>query len=193
MNWENRNLVNIVTRHNSAPGQQVTVNYNTDEGRILDGTWARGENSGPQEYIENIPDSELMDGDEGDFLITDTEVIKRSKKAGRIEEEGWENIQIEMQSVIPGAYGPDVNDGPVRNRNIIFDGDAMTYIGEHYDDSAEAVNEVTVESMEIAMATAPLRDSGRYVGVTAGGEGLEVDAIYSHDEGKEKMSEPVAF
>lgn len=192
MNWENRNLVNIVTRFNSSPFQEVTANYSTEDGgRNLDGMIARDDASGEQTYIENIPDSEYMDGDEGNFLTTDIENLRMLKESGEMTSDGWEMTQLTMQSIIPGAYGPDVNDGPVRNRNIIFDGDGLNYIGEHYNESPEAVNEVSEESMEIEMASVPVRTEGNYIGVTAGQDGLEIDAVYSQAKGEEKMRDPV--
>lgn len=67
----------------------------------------------------------------------------------------------------------------------------MNYVGEHYDDSAEAVGDVSEEALEIGMSTVPVRSSGRYVGVTAGNDGLEVDGIYAEEEGKAKLREPI--
>ncbi|GGL25419.1 hypothetical protein GCM10009037_06260 [Halarchaeum grantii] len=200
MGWDQDNIINFVTRYNSRPGQEVTVNYSTEdsEGRNLDGTIARDDGSGPQTYIKDIPNSELTDGDEGNFLATDIDgfntLRKNAKENGNtFDEDDWRGIKLSLQSIVPGINGPTINDDgqSVADRNIIFDGDAMNYIGEAYDESAEAVNELSEEALEIDMATVPIRTSERYVGVTAGEDGLEVDSVYSQEEGEKKMREPV--
>jgi|GEM_PF-7103581 len=195
MGWNQENIVNIVTRYNSQPMEQVTANYSTEDGgRNLDGTIARDSASGPQKYIEDIPDSELMDGDVGNFLTTDMENLRKLVDEGEMTPNGWETTQITMQSIVPGIKGPSEHDNRSledADRNLLFDGDALTYIGEHYRDSAEAVNEVSGEALEIGMSTVPIRTSGRYVGVTAEEDGLEVDAVYSQEEAEEKLREPV--
>lgn len=190
MGWDQDNIVNIVTRYNSAPMEQITVNYSTgDGGRHLDGTIASDSISGEETYIENIPDSGLMDGNQGNLLVTDME--SNREVSDGFSEEDWRGLQLSMQSVVPGLKGPSNFDERVRDRNIIFDGDAMNYVGEHYDDSAEAVGDVSEEALEIGMSTVPVRSSGRYVGVTAGNDGLEVDGIYAEEEGKAKLREPI--
>jgi hypothetical protein len=198
MGWKQDNILNIVTRYNSRPGEEITINYNTRDngGRNLDGTIARDGGSGPQTYIKNIPDSEVMDGDEGNALVTDIKGHKTLKQnaeenGNSFDEGDWRGLQLSMQSIVPGLKGPSVHADRVPDRNLIFDADAFEYIGEHYKDSAEAVNDVSDEALEIGMSSVPVRSSGMYVGVTAGKDGLEAAAIYSQAKGKEKMKQPV--
>jgi hypothetical protein len=197
MGWKQDNILNIVTRYASRPGEEITVNYSTEDGdRHLDGTIARDGHSGKSTYIKNIPNSELMDGDEGNALVTDIKGHKTLKQnaeenGNSFDEGDWRGLQLSMQSIVPGLKGPSVHADRVPDRNLIFDADAFEYIGEHYNDSAEAVNDVSDEALEIGMSSVPVRSSGMYVGVTAGKDGLEADAVYSEDKGEEKMGEPL--
>lgn len=193
MGWDQDNILNIVTRYNSRPGEDVTVNYSTEDGgRNLDGMFAADSGSGEETYIENIPDSQITSGSGGNFLTMDVESIQDViQGADSLGEDDWEMLHMTMQSVVPGIKGPSIHDDRAQDRNIIFDEEAIRYLSENYNDSAESVNEVTDEALEIGMSTVQVRSSGRYVGVTAGEDGLEVDSVYSQEEGREKMKEPV--
>lgn len=192
MNWEDDNIVNIVTRYNSAPMQNLNANYKTEDGdRNLDAMFAHGEASGEDTFYKDVPDSEIMDGDTVNNLTTDVESIKGTIREADLNEDDWEMLRMTMQSIVPGIKGPSTHDERAQDRNIIFDEEAIQYLGENYGDSAESVNEVSEEALEIGMSTVPIRASGRYVGVTADEDGLEVDSIYSQEEGKEKMRQPV--
>jgi len=195
MNWEDDNILNIVTRYASRPGELVTANYSTEDGgRNLDGTIARGDASGRDEVVENIPDSEVMNGDGVNVLVTDMEAWEKA------EDEEWDGdsykgLRLAMQSIIPGIKGMSIQaeDQFARDKGIVFDSEALQYIGESYSGSAESANEVSMEGLQIGMATEDVRNSGRYVGITAGEDGLEVDTIYSQEEGREKLREPIEF
>jgi hypothetical protein len=193
MNWEDDNILNIVTRYASRPGELVTANYSTEDGgRNLDGTIARGSNSGRDEVVENIPDSEVMDGDIGNFLVTDLGTWRQSMEEENWESHNYEALRLNFLSSIPGIKGPSIqSNSPQEDVGIVLNDDAIQYIGESYNESAGSVNEVSKDGLEIASTTEDIRNSGRYVGVTAGEDGLEVDTIYSQEEGKQKMREAV--
>jgi hypothetical protein len=192
MGWDQDNLVNIVTRYASRPDEHILSNYSTEDGgRNFDGMIARDEASGEHTYIENIPDSEVMDGDAVNFLTTDMENLRMLKEEGEMTADGWETTQITMQSIVPGIYGPSIHADRSEDHNMVFDGDALSYIGENYDESAGLANEVSKEGLEVKMSTEDVRNSGRYIRVTAGEDGLEIDAIYSQEEGRERLREPI--
>ena len=193
MGWDQDNIVNIVTRFNSAATEQITVNYSTGDGdRNLDGTIASDSISGEETYIENIPDSELMDGNGVNVLVTDMKAWEDSIEENNWGPENYKAMRLNTQSVIPGFKGPFARaDRDSRDIGLVLDSAALTSIGNHYNDSPASVNEVTEAMLEIELATEPVRNAGRYVGVTAGNDGLEVDAIYAEEEGEAKLREPI--
>jgi hypothetical protein len=193
MGWDQDNLVNIVTRYNSSPIEEITANYSTEDGgRNLDGMNARDSVSGEETFRPDLPDSELMDGDQNNNLVTDIETWANSIAENNWGPENYEALRLNMLSVIPGVNGKSVHsDRDARDIGLVLDDEAIQYIGECYNESADLANEVSKEGLEIEMSTEDVRNSGRYVGVTSGEDGLEVDTIYSQEEGREKMREPV--
>lgn len=196
--WEQKNLTNIVTWYASQPGEMVTINYEGENTpRQADGMWDR-QTADKTNYMPNIPDSEAMDGDEGNFLITDTEVIKEAKEAGRLDAESWENIQLAMQTIVPGIIGRSVNANghsgrDAKDNQFRFNGDAINYIGESYKDSADAMLDVTIDGIEIDAATEDARLEGNYIEIGADEEGLYTTEVYDEDKGEEMMKQPVDF